>query len=42
MSKLLIVIDMQKGFSRDAEKLIDKLNDSYQYFDTVCFSMFEN
>jgi len=33
---------MQKGFSRDAEKLIGKLNDSYQYFDTVCFSMFEN
>ncbi len=42
MSKLLIVIDMQKGFGRDAEKLIDKLNDSYRYFDTVCFSMFEN
>ena len=43
MSKLLIVIDMQKGFRFDASLAIaEKFNKNLSSFDNVCFAMFEN
>ncbi|APD50815.1 isochorismatase family protein [Francisella hispaniensis] len=43
MSKLLVVINMQKGFDcSEARTVITKLNKSYTYFDSVSFAMFEN
>lgn len=42
MSKLLVVINMQKGFDcSEARTVITKLNKSYTYFDSVSFAMFE-
>ncbi|APC91766.1 MULTISPECIES: isochorismatase family protein [Francisella] len=43
MSKLLVVIDMQKGFDcTEARAVIANLNKSYSYFDNVSFAIFEN
>ncbi|MFV9924839.1 MAG: isochorismatase family protein [Francisella endosymbiont of Hyalomma scupense] len=43
MSKLLVVIDMQKGFDYpEARAIIVNLNKFYSYFNNVNFAMFEN
>lgn len=43
MSRLLIVIDMQKGFDcPQAKKVVEKFNKTSELFDNVCFAMFEN
>ncbi|ACD31068.1 isochorismatase family protein [Francisella tularensis] len=43
MSKLLVVINMQKGFDcSEARAVIPNLNKFYTYFDNVSFVMFEN
>ncbi|APC91765.1 MULTISPECIES: isochorismatase family protein [Francisella] len=43
MSKLLIVIDMQKGFEcPQAKNIVEKFNKASELFDNVCFAMFEN
>lgn len=43
MSKLLVAIDMQKGFeSEDSKAIKDQFNKSFSFFDNVCFTMFEN
>ena len=43
MSKLLVVIDMQKGFDcPEARAIVVNLNKFYYYFNNVNFAMFEN
>ena len=43
MSKLLIVIDMQKGFRfEESLAIAEKFNKHISNFDNVCFAMFEN
>ena len=43
MSKLLVIIDMQKGFDcPEAKAVISNLNKFYYYFDNISFAMFEN
>lgn len=43
MSKLLVVIDMQKGFDcPEARAIIVNLNKFYSYFNNINFAMFEN
>ena len=43
MYKLLVVIDMQKGFDcPQAKKVVEKFNKTSELFDNVCFAMFKN
>lgn len=43
MSKLLIMIDIQEGFSsKGVDYIVDKFNKNYSKFEYVCFCTFEN